>query len=83
MNKNMIYYASVEGKKSAARLPSKYRQPKKGDKDMNNITPKRGSVAEIKRQTAFEERTISLGKAILEGIGAFAIFAVIIFACAV
>lgn len=50
---------------------------------MNNITPKRGSVAEIKRQTAFEERTISLGKAILEGIGAFAIFAVIIFACAV
>lgn len=49
---------------------------------MNNITPKRGSVADIKRQADFEERTISLGMAILEGIGAFLMFAVIIFACA-
>lgn len=49
---------------------------------MNNITPKRGSVAEIKRQVAFENRTISLGKAIFEGVVAFLMFAVIIFACA-
>ena len=50
---------------------------------MSKYLPKRGSTADIKRQSAFENRTISLGYAILEGIGAVAIFAVIIFACAV
>ena len=50
---------------------------------MSKYIPKRGSVAEFKMQTAFENRTISTGKAIFEGIAAFLIFAVIIFACAV
>lgn len=50
---------------------------------MNNITPKRGSVAEIKRQAAFENRTITPLKAIAEGVVFAVMFAALVFACAV
>ena len=43
---------------------------------------KRGSVADITRQTAFENRTISTGKAILEGISIFAFFVLFVVAFA-
>ena len=45
--------------------------------------PKRGSVADLKRQSAFEDRTISLGNAILEGVAFSAMFAGFVILCAV
>ena len=50
---------------------------------MNNITPKRGSKADIKRQIAFENRTISPLKAIAEGIVFAVMSTAFVIACAV
>lgn len=49
----------------------------------NTGVPKVGGVADLKRQIAFENRTISPLKAIAEGVGFAVIFAAFVFACAV
>lgn len=52
-------------------------------KTVNNGTAKRGSVADIKRQIAFENRTISPLKAIAEGVVFAVMFTAFVIACAV
>lgn len=48
-----------------------------------SIMPKSGSPADIKRQIAFENRTISPLKALAEGVVFAVMFAAFVIACAV
>lgn len=52
-------------------------------KHTNTGLPKSGSVSDIKRQIAFENRTISPLKAIAEGVVFAVVFAASVIACAV
>ena len=52
-------------------------------KRTNTGIPKVGGVADLKRQIAFENRTISPLKAIAEGVVVAVMFAAFVIACAV
>lgn len=66
-----------------ATATAKEKGVKKMKKSTNTGLPKGGSVSDLKRQIAFENRTISPLKAIAEGVVFAVMFAAFVIACAV
>ena len=73
----MLYYAPVARDKAIRGVSHDLASKPKGVKKMNK------THRDIARTIAFEERTVSLSKAILEGIAFFAVFAFAVTALAV